>query len=593
MLHTEIIHSSPTTALYGFDKATKAGEILQTNVLVNARGLDEQTQSHVADSGRKIGFSPIDLDTVFYALSKEILEKNITLPEGKKNKKERGQVIDDLLSNLQLSDAANEETEKKSEFETDNQESIREMAKQLSEDSSLIGRVTGYLKSKIEEKKGYLVIQKQSSNSNGFGVKITAETSLEQANQGNNYIDHAITSRHPDVVKFGVMRATLTQTMYRVRRNQIRESIANGETKLVPKFDFHDWPVDHMMQSLRSQVTQKSNDFIRENNFVCDAQDLKYQTLFRLTTFPVAQVFEDGDRLQNYLDSIGYGEHWTNILKADPNIVSQFEMRTDLADLVINEQAKIIEDRLKNSDLPINEILTPTGIFAEPGWVIARRNGDVFAVQEEGSANTQAVPLELKPVDLEYAKKIHHALHYIHTPRADLAFGLFVKGEENPFSVLALEKIDRPYKQNVLLARGYDPRRCYDLTRLYSKPGTPGNTSSSIFALTFKYIREHNPEIQAIVSAFMPSYATGVSMTSGGFDKFILIKNLRHSFGATRTSDGSIAYEHLTRRRQTNAIDIVASQFPLLPTIELMTQIREPRFEPLPGVDENMFEITY
>jgi hypothetical protein len=328
-----------------------------------------------------------------------------------------------------------------------------------------------------------------------------------------------------------------------------------------------------------------------ENGVLCDSKDLKYQTLFRLTTHDVAELFEGGQELEEYLIAKGAYTNWRNILGLDPEYVSQFQVNPEVLAATIEEQRAIIEHRLAESTLPLDEILRPSGIFAEPGWVIQKKDNQVYAVQEDTATSLSgAVPLEFREIDPEMANAFHRDLHYIHTPRADRAFALFVGGEELPFSVLALEQIDRAYKANALLFQGYDPKKCYDLTRLYSKPGTPGNTSSSMFSLTFNHLR-NNTDAQAILSSFMPSYATGISMTSGGMDDPVLIKPLMHRFVGSEV-DGQTVYEQMTNRRLAGATgQVVRSRVPLLPTVELMCRIQNPRYQPLPGADTHMLEV--
>jgi hypothetical protein len=160
-----------------------------------------------------------------------------------------------------------------------------------------------------------------------------------------------------------------------------------------------------------------------------------------------------------------------------------------------------------------------------------------------------------------------------------MAFGLFLEDEVIPFSVVAFDEIDRPYKQDLLLMLGYNPSQCLDLARLYSKPGTPFNTSSTIFTLAFSYFRENQPEIQAVLSAFMPTYAHGMSMISAGFNYGSLVKEWRHSF-AEREIDGEKAWELVTKRRISESETTIRSQWPLLPVFELFVPIRPPRFTP-------------
>lgn len=296
--------------------------------------------------------------------------------------------------------------------------------------------------------------------------------------------------------------------------------------------------------------------------------------------------------MDDYLQDQGAYVNWRNILNLDAKFVQRFRIKPDILMTTIEEQYAIIRQRLQNSSLPIERILPKSGIFAEPGWVIQRGGSAIFAAQEESiTATAGLVPLEFREIDPELAKQFHQDLHYIHTPRADIAFGLYASGDDLPFSVLALEKIDRMYKQNVLLIQGYNPRYCYNLTRLYSRPGTPANTSSSMFSLTFNYMKNNYPETQTVMSAFMPSYATGVSMTSGGFDNPILIKPLVHTF-EDRTVEGKTAWEHVTKRRQQGSRGRrTRSKFPLLPTVELMSSLQSPRYTPFPEAKDFMIEV--
>jgi hypothetical protein len=189
-------------------------------------------------------------------------------------------------------------------------------------------------------------------------------------------------------------------------------------------------------------------------------------------------------------------------------------------------------------------------------------------------------------VDPAFARQVHQDLHYIHTPRASLAFALFLEGDPVPFSVLAFDEVTRPYKQDALLASGFPPNRCLDLTRLYTCPGSPGNTSSFIFSLAFEHLRRHRAECQAVLSAFMPSYASGVSMTSSGFTTPLLMKKSQHCFARRQNAEREL-WEYITPRR--GATGPSEHRWPLLPVVELLCQLQEPRFEPLPEVTGKMF----
>lgn len=268
-----------------------------------------------------------------------------------------------------------------------------------------------------------------------------------------------------------------------------------------------------------------------------------------------------------------------------------YPIKVDVVERIAMEQLLIIRDRLRETALPTADITQRQGIFAELGWKLQKHAGDLYAkkVDIENGVNkaVHKKKVTFKPVDIEYAKQLHSVFHYIHTPRAIKAFGLFLEDSEQPFSVVAFDTIDRPYKKDLLLMLGYNPSKCFDLARLYSKPGTPFNTSSTIFTLAFSYFREHEPEVQAVLSAFMPTYAHGMSMISAGFNYGSLVKEWRHSF-VKRNIDGQVAWELATKRRIDGAQETIESQWPLLPVFELIASLKTPRFTPFDELNGHM-----
>jgi len=599
-----LLHSPTRESFNSLSKEAKVAEISNDNLSIISIGPVEQDMVSYIEQARQMGFSPLMLDDVFMYLTYVLNRQNVVLPEGNKNKKLKGKLVRTLLSNIEFQ-ADPETCHVHATLREDDElinldsilesediiESLQTTKRSLETDSMVFGQVLGRLKDLTEDTYG-LVVTEKSPNQFVAGATCIGLSSSEQDLGHISRIDKQITATDPEIVRFGILRECVQQSSYRTRRRELEEAMVSREITLIPKFSLDNWPKDPLMRLLRRQVSKSVSSFMEERMLLSDPQDLKYQTLFRLTTFNVADVFEGGELLEAYLRSNGAYSNWRNILRTSSEYVNQFKINSTLLREVMEEQALIIEDRLKKSSLPLEELLIPSGIFAEAGWVIQKRDGEVFAVIEEDfTAIDQQIPLEFREIDPDEAIRFHNDLHYIHTPRADVAYALYMSGDQTPFSVLALDRIDRPYKQNVLLAQGYDPRKCFDLTRLYSKPGTPGNTSSSMFSLAFKHLRDHYPQTQAIFSAFMPSYATGVSMTSGGFDNPVLLKPLSHAF-AKREIDGKVVYEHVTKRRQGNLdTEFIRSKFPLLPTIELMTSIQQPRYEPLSYTNEYMIEI--
>lgn len=375
-------------------------------------------------------------------------------------------------------------------------------------------------------------------------------------------------------------------TELRERDADLRKELANGRIKLEKQFDRDTWPSFDLMNNVKQEVRRIVHEVAKEHDVLCDMLDLEYQTLFRLTSLPIEEVFEGGERLQAYLQDSNAYSYWRDILALDPQKVAN-PIKPQIVRHIVEEQLLIIQERLRNTTLPLDTLLSRQGIFAEPDWKLQKYGGSVVAVKVQRGTVVDSRAVTFKLVDTPYARELHSTLHYIHTPRATKAFGLYLDGDDLPFSVVAFDAIDRPYKKDLLFMHGYNPEKCLDLARLYSRPGTPFNTSSTIFTLAFTYFKENEPEIQAILSAFMPTYAHGMSMVSAGFNYGVLVKEWRHSF-AKKQINGKTAWELVTKRRIDDSQTIIDSQWPLLPVFELMASLRTPRFTPFSELEGMM-----
>jgi hypothetical protein len=127
------------------------------------------------------------------------------------------------------------------------------------------------------------------------------------------------------------------------------------------------------MTRLRDEVGPITNQHIQDEGILCDDRDLKYQTLFRLASYDLVEIFENGKGLEEHLLAIGAFQNWRNILRVGAERTDGLVLNRDLVQQVATEQARIIQRRLANSKLPIENILIPQGMFAEQGWFIQKR----------------------------------------------------------------------------------------------------------------------------------------------------------------------------------------------------------------------------
>lgn len=559
---------------------------------VTANDLNHPDVEEIFTSLQELGFVVVNPADVFGVLAYLLEERGLELPAGKKQKQVRGEIISRLLNELlinfdtdqgrlQLADSQGEPTLDLVAHWHTQEEHLQPLIALLTQDNMVYGQVLQFTKDITANQPRLAVGQTSPRQIGGLGPRIySADNSSRDIQKGGDY------AVKPEATKFGALREIVTHITYSERRQELQQAIEHNEVVLYPKFDLENWPSHPLTTHLKHQVAPVIEQFLEEHSLVADPRDLLYQTLFRLTTLDLSQVFYQGAALEHYLRQAGAYTNWRNILELDPEIITQFQINQSVVTAIIEEQFQVIENRLANSKLPLEWLLTPHGIFAEEGWVVSFQGGQVFATQEDDPS--QKIPLEFRPIPPELAIEYHRDLHYIHSPRAVMAFGLFLEGDEWPFSVISLDEIRKPFKQNTLLMNGYDPRKCYDLTRLWSKPGTPGNTSSAMFSLVTAYLKEHQPETQAMLSAFMPTYASGVSMTSGGFDNPVILVPQTHVFAETK-----LGMEHLVYDRQVNLdAERHYHQWPLFPTVELLSTLQAPRFEPLPQMQNTMVEFV-
>lgn len=575
---------------------------------------DSNDVHNFIQSMKSLDWAPFSEFYVLHSLAYLISRDNLTIPyDGQFKRSEelrdnltlrrqvgkaRKSFYDDLITRLDLSvsDGSIAITEKLPEGDIDitNAVSVEaqkrsELVRDLAGYDSFMGYTTKYFRGFVANNKGLLVFMVNSNPDiksptiavNGRGTasrNIDRNTDLTIPNTGNIYL--------------GALRTIAKYSHLRALQNTLKEGVEKGDIQIVPAFKRTSWIHYGLMDYVKGTVEGSVDEFIQERNVLCDPLDAQYQVLFRLTSFGIADLFESGDELNRYVEEKTRQTGWRGLLDLEEEVYSQYQLNSRLLTQVIEEQMKLITYRLANSRLPIVDIVTKSGIFQEAGWEIKKDKGSIKAIKRDVDGLViDSRDVVFGEVDRDIATQFHQDLHYIHTPRCDKAFGFYLEEEKLPFVVLAIEPVDRVYKLNTLLLFGYDPRNCLDFTRLYSRPGVPKNVSSAIFGETFTYIRQHEPKIEAAISAFMPSYASGLSMLTGGFETPILIKPGMHYFGPVDVQ-GQRVMEHLTKRRQLDSDDnLISSRFPLLPVVELISPLKEPRFKPVLELGKQMVEL--
>lgn len=565
-------------------------------------------------SMKSLGWAPFSEFYVLHTLAHLIGRDNLTIPyDGQFKRSEelsdnltlrrqvgraRKSFYDGLITRLDLSVSDGEITVSEKRPDTDidithivpaEAQRRLELVRDLAGYDSFMGYTTRYFKNFVATNKGLLIFL---VNSNPDIKSPTIVVNGKGITSGNIDRNADLTIQNTGNIYLSALRTITRYSHLRVLQNTLREGVGNGDIRIVPAFKKSGWIRYGLMDYVKGKVNNHVDRFIQDNNILCDPLDAQYQVLFRLTSFGITDLFEDGDELNRYVEEKIRQSGWRGLLDLDKTVYHQYQLNSRLLTQVIEEQMRLIAYRLANSQLPIADIVIKSGIFKETGWEIRKDKGEITAIKRGIDGTTvDSRKIFFREINKDLATQFHQDLHYIHTPRSDRAFGFYLEDGKLPFAVLAVEPVDRVYKRNTLLLFGYDPRNCLDFTRLYSRPGVPKNVSSAIFGETFTHIRQHEPKIEAAISAFMPSYASGLSMLTGGFETPILIKPGIHYFGPVDVQ-GQQVMEHLTKRRQLGSSDnLISSRFPLLPVIELISPLREPRFEPILELGKQMVEL--
>lgn len=160
----ELLHTRPTEALRGLKKSDKRTLITNRNIAVNARTLDADIRGSFSEAAGNLGFTSFELHTIFVAMASFLNEQRIVLPEGKKQKKQRNEIIDSLLAGARISidgdckvavsfayaDVSNDAFMPINTLETE------ELANKLATDPGILGRVVSFVKPFLSSKTAYL-----------------------------------------------------------------------------------------------------------------------------------------------------------------------------------------------------------------------------------------------------------------------------------------------------------------------------------------------------------------------------------------------------------------------------------------------------
>ncbi len=305
------------------------------------------------------------------------------------------------------------------------------------------------------------------------------------------------------------------------------------------------WSSHPLISDLRKRVIT----FLPKGK-IYDPQDLEHQVLFRLTTF-------------------------------DPK-----DINDELIQFIVEEQYELVKERLNKLDYDIEYLFRGlTGKYHDLN-INDRLELKWENEQLVAKNNCRSFNVEFRTVhDEDIVSLFSNELHYIHRDRPKgETFGFYFVGDSLPWAIETTEPsaIAKQYKRDALLANGIDPNKAIELTRFYTLPGAPTNAISLMDGLVAKYYKQKG--IEALYTTTMPMYSKTKSTTiSGGINKPLLVKDLRHKFIPEKIN-GKTFYRHVTTVPEDHKeIEVIKTHpnFPTMLVVEVFRVLNTSELKPI------------
>ncbi len=399
-----------------------------------------------------------------------------------------------------------------------------------------------------------------------------------------------------------------------MRRKKLLELLLTGKINMYPQFDLKkDWPIHPLIVRIRKQIIPIINKIIKQTNFIFDPQDLEHQILFRLTTFAPSELFKKGSLLEEYFEKFGVYNNWQKIPLLDSKIISKFVLNQGIIHQIIEEQFLIIQERMSKSDLPLNFIFSGIKGFSK---IFTTKENDRYMLKWESLCGKKyltaakisldgrvidSIPVEFRKIGKDLGRKFIRELHYTHAPRfKEEIFGFYLQKSEFPFAIQTVTwaKDSTRFRQDALLIKGFNPKHCIELRRLYTWPGSPRNIIGVLDRLIIEHYKKLY-DIETVITTVMPMYAKTRSTTiASGIDQILYARSLSHKF-ICREINGKKVWEHIIPKSQgwlkihQNEIIKTHPKFPTYPTMGIYKQIGKKSFSELSFVKRKIIEFNF
>jgi len=128
----------------------------------------------------------------------------------------------------------------------------------------------------------------------------------------------------------GVLREVIRHGELRSRRQGLQEAIVRGDLRLETAFTRETWPTHPLMYKIKALAVPIIADEVKKTGVLCDDQDIRYQTLFRMATHSMPDLFIDGESVYQDFKEQGLYDSWRNIPKVRQGSLDNLQLNEDL-----------------------------------------------------------------------------------------------------------------------------------------------------------------------------------------------------------------------------------------------------------------------
>src|SRR6185437_10412756 len=243
------------------------------------------------EEAKELGYTPFRWQNLVGGVASTIAAEGIDFPVGRKAAKERGVIIDALITRFSFrvdesegvkiffSDAEGEEESEVVQRELLNDRDVTDAVHAISGDPAtanlVFGKIIQHVGKFVRSQKGLAFGEARVGQiDSGGDPHFLVASSEDVPSKVSTKHDDTIRPGSPQSVKHDIQRSVRRHVALRTRRDALQQMTEDGQITVLPSFTFDNWPTDVMMTRLRTDVGPLTNQYIEDTGILCDDRDL-------------------------------------------------------------------------------------------------------------------------------------------------------------------------------------------------------------------------------------------------------------------------------------------------------------------------------